>query len=133
MTPAPRPETPSGPAFDEAGVPRRAHERLPLGLSAHGQIDGVVVHLELGNVSAGGLYLRTEMDLARGARVRAVLALPYIGGQRLCTLSGRVAWLDRDESGKIRGAGVRFDADNSPADRELLRGFLALWSPGGEG
>src|SRR3954470_14137757 len=78
-----------------AGSERRHHGRLPLGLWAHCQIDGVVSQEALGDLSIGGLYLRSPANIKEGARVRIVLGLPYIGGQRVCSLSGRVAWIDR--------------------------------------
>src|SRR3954467_13177035 len=89
---------------------RRQHTRLPLGLWAHCQIDGVVSQEALGDLSVGGLYLRTSTPVKMGARVRIVLGLPYIGGQRVCSLSGRVAWID-NEGEAIQGAGVSFDQE----------------------
>lgn len=108
--------------------PERAHPRLPLGLPAHCWIDGIVSQESLGDLSAGGLYLRTRSRVRPGARVRVVLGLPYIGGQRVCSLSGRIVWVDR-RGDEVRGAGVQFDHETDSADQELLRGFLALWGP----
>lgn len=108
---------------------KRRYPRLPLGLTAHCQIDGVVSQEALGNLSVGGLYLRVSREVRVGARVRIVLGLPYIGGQRVCSLAGRVVWVDRMPDGAVRGAGVEFDQETDPADQELLRGFLALWGP----
>ena len=111
----------------EPGKPeRRQHGRLPLGLWAHCQIDGVVSQQALGDLSATGLYIRLNAAPRVGARVRVVLGLPYISGQRVCSLSGRVIWVDR-EGNTVRGAGVQFDHETDGADHELLEGFLALW------
>jgi Tfp pilus assembly protein PilZ len=109
------------------GSDRRRHPRLQLGLSAHCQIDGVVSQEALGDLSVGGLYLHTSAQVRIGARVRVVLGLPHIGGQRVCSLSGTVVWIDRVEGGKVRGAGVEFDHETDRQDHEVLRGFLALW------
>jgi len=106
---------------------RRRHHRLEVGLWAHCQIDGVVSQEALGDLSATGLFLCTGAALPIGARVRVVLGLPYIGGQRVCSLAGRVVWLER-EGDHVEGAGVEFDQETDSADAELLRGFLALWS-----
>ena len=105
---------------------RREYPRLPLGLWAHCQIDGMVSQEALGDLSVGGLYLRTSNPAPMGARVRIVLGLPYIGGQRVCSLAGRVVWVDRN-SAQIKGLGVQFDEETGNADAQLLRGFLALW------
>lgn len=105
---------------------RREHPRLPLGLWAHCQIDGMVSQEALGDLSVGGLYLRTTNPVQLGARVRVVLGLPYIGGQRVCSLSGQVVWVDRGEA-RVKGIGVKFDHETGSADAELLRGFLSLW------
>ena len=111
---------------------RREHARLPLGLWAQCQIDGVVSQEALGDLSIGGLYLYTKAPAREGARVRVVIGLPYIGGQRVCSLSGQVVWVDRDSTG-VRGAGVAFDQETDVADQELLRGFLALWGTAARG
>jgi hypothetical protein len=108
------------------GAERREHPRLPLGLWAHCQIDGVVSQEALGDLSIGGLYLRTTTAAGLGARVRIVLGLPYIGGQRVCSLSGHVVWVDKDGA-NVRGLGVKFDQETDSADKMLLRGFLSLW------
>ncbi len=107
-------------------IERRQSLRLPLGLWAHCQIEGVVSQQALGDLSAGGLYLHTTTPTRIGARVRIVLGLPYIGGQRVCSLSGKVIWVD-EENGQTAGAGIAFDHETDEADAELLRGFLALW------
>src|SRR3954469_5009524 len=100
----------------EPGKPeRRQHGRLPLGLWAHCQIDGVVSQEALGDLSVGGLYLRTAAEVKEGARVSIILGLPYIGGQRVCSLSGRVTWVDRNGAAVV-GAGVSFDHETDGAD-----------------
>lgn len=116
------------PHVDVPGAELRRMPRLPLGLSAHCQIDGIVAQHALGDLSTGGLYLRTSTPLRLGARARIVLGLPYIGGQRVCTLSATVLRLDREggEDGPVRGAGLGFDETDGP-DHELLVGFLLLW------
>ena len=119
--------TPTPPAVD-----RRRNLRLPLELWAHCQVDGVVAQRALGDLSSKGLYLYTRDRVPVGARVRVALGLPYIGGQRVCSLSGRVVWIDTDETG-VCGAGVTFDQETDVADAELLRGFLELWGISAEG
>jgi len=101
--------------------------RLAVGLSAHCQIEGIVSQEALGDLSEGGLYLRTSSQVRESSRIRVVLGLPYIGGQRVCSLSGRIVRVDRDAQGRVQGAAVQFDHETDGADHELLRGFLALW------
>lgn len=106
---------------------RRRYPRMELGLSAHCQIDGVVSQEALGDLSIGGLYLRTSAPARIGARVRVVLGLPHIGGQRVCSLAGAIVWIDKNPDGQVRGAGVEFDHETDSQDHDVLRGFLALW------
>ena len=122
------PSTASSSPPDSDGSERRIAHRLELGLAAHCQIDGAVSQESLGDLSSGGLYLRITRPVRMGAKVRVVLGLPYIGGQRVCSLSGTVVWQDREGDGRLRGVGVQFDHDTDQADRELVDGFLALWS-----
>lgn len=109
---------------------RRHEPRLALGLAAHCQVDGVVSQETLGDLSADGLYLQTSQPWKVGARVRLVVGLPYFDGQRVCSLSGDVTWVDHGADGAVTGAGIRFDRETSVADKELVRGFLSLWMPG---
>lgn len=112
----------------ESARERRVHRRLSVGLQAHCQIDGLVSHEVLGNLSEGGLFLRTSAQVQEGSRVRIVIGLPYIGGQRVCSLSGCIVWVARDAAGRVSGAGVAIDAaDTDDADEALLKGFLDLW------
>ena len=113
------------------GFQRRRSLRLELGLAAHCQIDGVVSQESLGDLSQGGLYLRITRPVALGTKVRVVLGLPYIGGQRVCSLSGVAVWNDLEPTGVPRGVGVQFDHETDAADRELVEGFLAVWMPPG--
>jgi hypothetical protein len=110
---------------------RRRHDRLEVGLSAHCQIDGVVSQEALGDLSMGGLYLRTSTNVRIGARVRVVLGLPYFGSQRVCSLNGTIVWIDRNREGAALGAGVEFDHETSETDQQLLAGFLTLWGTPG--
>jgi hypothetical protein len=120
-------DSPAGESALREEPDRRSHPRLTLGLWAHCQIDGIVSQEALGDLSAGGLYLRTTAQVREGARARIVLGLPYIGGQRVCSLSGSIAWVDVQPDGALHGAGVRFDQETDSADHQLLEGFLALW------
>lgn len=108
------------------GIERRRDPRMPLGLWAHCQIDGVVSQRALGDLSVSGLYLRMNVAPRMGARIRIVLGLPYISGQRVCSLSGRIVWV-HVEGSIVHGAGVQFDHETDSADHDLLKGFLALW------
>ena len=110
----------------KGGIERRRDPRMPLGLWAHCQIDGAVSEQALGDLSVSGLYLRMSTAPRMGARVRIVLGLPYISGQRVCSLAGEIVWIDR-KGDEVRGAGVQFDHETDSADNELLRGFLSLW------
>lgn len=107
---------------------KRREPRLPVALAAHCRLGDHYVRETLGDLSLCGLYLKTGEAAREGMEVRIALALPYVDGPRFCTLVGNVARVERDETGRISGLGVSFDEHLDRFDRDLLRGFLALWA-----
>lgn len=104
---------------------KRTSKRVPVELTAHARIGNRFVKEPLGDISAGGLYLRTKELAKEGIQVTVALALPDKDGSKICTLVGQVARIDKDQKGKLRGLGIRFAGDQmSKADLDALRTFL---------
>lgn len=104
---------------------KRASQRVPVSLTAHCRLGNRYVRDPIGDLSLGGLYLRTRELVKEGTPVRVAIALPFSDGPRFCTLVGNVARVDRDGRGHLRGLGVSFaDAEIAQVDRETLLGFI---------
>lgn len=105
---------------------KRGSKRVPVALTAHARIGNRFVKEALGDISAGGLYLRTREPAKEGSEVTVALSLPATDGSRICTLVGNVVRIDKDHRGKLLGVGVTFKGDAmSKADLDVLRGFLS--------
>jgi len=104
---------------------KRIFPRVPVTLTAHCQIGNRYVRDAVGDLSAGGLYLKTKEPAREGTSVRVALALPFLDGPKFCTLVGSVARVERDAKGRSQGLGVCFTGmEISPTDRDALAGFL---------
>jgi uncharacterized protein (TIGR02266 family) len=116
-----------GKSASEKQSERRIFPRLRVALTAHFRIGNRFVRDAVGDLSIGGLYLKTREPAREGTQVRVAMALPFEEGPRYCTLAGLVARIDRDHRGFSRGLGVNFDGDpNHSKDLEALKGFLLL-------
>ncbi len=61
------------------------------------------------NISAGGIYLSTEMPLIKGDIIELEFALP--GDENVLTLQGKVMWINQDETAYLfmpKGVGIKF-------------------------
>jgi Tfp pilus assembly protein PilZ len=104
---------------------KRSSPRVPVSLMAHCRIGNRHVRDAVGDLSQGGLYLKTREAATVGTQVRMALALPVIDGPHICTLVGAVAWRELDVHGRQRGLGVAFrEAEIGLTDRKSLAGFL---------
>ena len=105
---------------------KRKYTRVrPRGIMAHVRAPASAFACQVENLSAGGLFLRTEQQLPRGTDLR--IELVKAGGRRAIELSGLVAGVITPEEAAtarfIPGLGVQFtDIDADEADRleELL-------------
>ncbi len=105
---------------------KRAARRVAVNLTAHCRIGTRFMKEPVGDLSRGGLYLRTREPVSEGLPVRVALALPHDDGPRFCTLVGNVARLVRDERGRPLGIGVSFSSEQIAApDLETLDGYLS--------
>lgn len=104
---------------------KRTSRRVPVKLTAHARIGNRFVKEALGDLSTGGLYLKTREPAKEGAPVTVAIALPAADGSKICTLVGSVVRVDKDPRGKLLGVGVSFSgAQMSKKDLEVLQGFL---------
>ncbi len=103
------------------GMERRRHPRVPSRQRCWCQGDDITIYAQIGDVSEGGLSLRTTAHLAPGAAVR--VWLPWAGGD--LEVRARVAWcLDQGRPGGEAGLGLRFEGAG-PGAAEALRGFVS--------
>lgn len=110
-----------------AAADKRVFHRVPVTLTAHCRLGNRFLREAVGNLSIGGLYLRTRERAREGTPIRVALALPHGDGPRICTLAGTVVRVDRDEHGLSNGLGVRFEEKEiSELDRQTLRRFVTL-------
>ena len=105
---------------------KRKHTRVrPRGIVAHVRAPASAFACQVENLSAGGLFLRTEQQLPRGTALRIQLVKP--GSRKPIELSGLVAGvITPEEAATARfmpGLGIQFtDIESDEADRleELL-------------
>lgn len=110
-----------------AAAEKREFLRIPVALTAHCRIGNRFLREAVGNLSVGGLFLKTRERAKEGTAIRVALALPYADGPRFCTLAGTVVRIERDARGTPHGIGVSFTDDQvSALDRRTLERFLAL-------
>lgn len=113
---------------DGAPADRRRQSRLAVNISAYCHIEGVPTEQAVGDLSLQGMLLQLSTHAEVGKRVRVLLSLPFVGGQKLCSLAGTVRWIEAPTTpGGPTAAGVQFDPDVNLADLETLGGFLLLW------
>jgi len=99
---------------------QRRHPRLPCRQRCWCEGDDITIYAQIGNLSEGGLFLRTSAPLPPGARVRIRLGR----GEGEAEMPARVAWRrdprqDREEP----GMGLRFEPGDEGA-RAVVRSHL---------
>ncbi len=106
------------------GTERRRHPRVPSRRRCWCEGDDITIYAQIGDLSEGGLSLRTSAPLVPGSPVR--LRLP--DGPEALELPARVAWCAGwARPGGAAGLGLRFES-SSPDAVEALRGPIR--SPG---
>ncbi len=109
---------------------KRASRRFPVQLTAHCRIGNRFVRDPIGDLSRGGLYLKTQEPAREGSPVRIALALPADDGPQFCTLVGSVARVEKDDRGRLVGLGVSFSKEEiAQLDRAALDAFLHTNKP----
>ena len=104
---------------DETGRERRRHERYDVQLTVDYGSGDTFLFSYITNISAMGIFIRTEDPLAIGTR----LALRFTPkDEETLELSGEVAWVNPVKAGADNlnpGMGVRF-VDLTPPQRERV-------------
>ena len=103
----------------DSGAERRRFSRVPFGQRGWFEAGSITLYAAVGNLSEGGLYVRTHAPLPRGtvAKVR----LP-VGAAGELEASAEVKWASVGGPGPI-GMGLEFVA-LPQADRDRLRALL---------
>ena len=100
---------------------RRRHPRMPSRQRCWCEGDDITIYAQIGDVSEGGLSLRTAAHLAPGQAVR--VWVPAASGP--VELAARVVWCaSQPGPGGEVGVGLRFESQ-APAASEALRRVLA--------
>jgi type IV pilus assembly protein PilZ len=98
---------------------RRSADRVDVTWSVDCETEDTFLYAAITNISALGIFVRTEAPLAVGARLRLRFAPASLLGDSL-VMDGRVQWINPARPGCPNpGMGVRF-LDLSPEGRELL-------------
>jgi uncharacterized protein (TIGR02266 family) len=100
----------------------RKYDRVNSQLRCWCEGENVTVYARVGNLSEGGLFLRTNTPLERGARARLRLSSP---GAHEVAAAVTVVWSRVDGCGGPPGMGLRFEPMESPI-RDRLRTLIAL-------
>jgi Tfp pilus assembly protein PilZ len=109
-----------------AGKENRRHSRVkPRGVVAHVRSQDRSFACQVENLSAGGLFLRTDQHFPRGSKVEVDLVKP--GARRSLRVVGRVVGTITPEEAVaqrfIPGLGIEFD-EMPPDEAERLQGLL---------
>ena len=97
----------------------RRHHRVSSRLRCWCEGDNITVYARIGNLSEGGLFLRTSTPLERGAH-----ALVRFGGEQPIEAQARVVWSRIEGHDGPPGMGLEFEGVDEPlieAIRRIIR------------
>lgn len=94
----------------------RKFTRTPSRLRCWCEGENVTVYARIGNLSEGGLFLRTSTPLQRGSR-----ALLRFGADPSIQASARVIWSRMEGQGGPAGMGLMFEGVESGVLEEIRR------------
>lgn len=83
----------------------RKHMRVMSRLRCWCEGDNVTVYASIGNLSEGGIFLRTSTPLEAGSR-----ATLRFGSEHLVEMVARVVWVFAGDQGAPGGMGLAFEA-----------------------
>jgi uncharacterized protein (TIGR02266 family) len=113
---------------ERPGREQRQHPRIPVRQRCWCEGEEITVFTQMGNISEGGLYLRTQAPLLPGDRVRVQLR----DGEGELELGAAVVW--RLPPGRAPdaepGVGLRFDRDDADRAAALHRHVRQLRGAG---
>jgi uncharacterized protein (TIGR02266 family) len=97
----------------------RKHVRVLSRLRCWCEADNITLYSRVGNLSEGGMFLRTSTPLEMGARMKLRLHSP---GSREVQTRATVVWnRDRWQGERPAGMGLKFEGMDSEALEELRR------------
>jgi len=99
------------------GSERRRHPRIPYGQRGWFEAGAITLYAAVGNISAGGLFVKTHAPLQCGTRAR--VRLPVGTGELEAT--AEVVW--ESAAGGMAGMGLCF-VEMDVSGRERLRAYL---------
>jgi uncharacterized protein (TIGR02266 family) len=85
-------------------IENRKHTRVPSKLRCWCEGENVTVYARIGNLSEGGLFLRTSTPLSEGSR-----AMVRFGSDNAIEAQAMVVWSRADGDGGPPGMGLRFE------------------------
>ena len=101
------------------GAERRRHVRVPYSQRGWFEAGAITLYAAVGNISEGGIFVRTHAPLARGTM--AVIRLP-VGGDGELEAEAEVVWESSGSQGPA-GMGLCFRRMDERG-RERLNAFL---------
>ena len=97
---------------------QRRHPRVPSRQRCWCEGENITIYAQIGNLSEGGLFLRTSAPLPPGARVRVRLDAGPGGVEVPASVAWR--WDPREDSARgDPGMGIRFDAGDDGVRAEI--------------
>lgn len=106
----------------------RRFDRVPSKLRCWCEGEDITVYARIGNLSEGGIFLRTSTPLREGAR-----ATLRFGGDQPVEAPARVIWARVEGQGGTPGMGLQFEDIDEPrrdAIRRLMTHELQHGKPG---
>ncbi|MFL5321216.1 MAG: TIGR02266 family protein [Myxococcaceae bacterium] len=98
----------------------RQHPRVDARIRCWCEGENVTFYARVGNLSEGGLFLRTSTPLDRGTRARVRLGSDAVEVETFAT----VVWSRNDGDHGPPGMGLRFDAPLDEPTLKLLRSII---------
>jgi len=111
-------------AVEEAGsMENRRSGRVPSRMRCWCEGDNVTLYSRVGNLSEGGLFLRTNTPLREGVQATVRLGVGEEDGPGLQTLV-KVVWTRHNDKQRPSGMGLKFESLD-PANLERLRQIIS--------
>lgn len=98
----------------------RKHSRVTSRLRCWCEGDNITVYARIGNLSEGGLFLRTSTPLERGAK-----AVVRFGGDKPVEAVARVVWSRVEGQGGPPGMGLEFETIDESI-RDAIRRLIEM-------
>lgn len=116
-----------------AGADRRIHKRIPVSIEVDYRADDTFLFAYITDISAMGIFVKTEQPEPVGTRLTLSFRLPQSMGGENIELDGEVIWINppraEEDEGRNPGMGIQFTG-LTPSQREdvlkLVRTFAYL-------